>query len=396
MGINKVQYGNTTLIDLTDTTAVASDVASGKYFYGKDGVKTLGTGAGGVGGVTQDQDGYIVLDDDAPSGSITVESLSVTSNGTYTAPSGKAYSPVSVNVSGGGGDTKSLIDRSITSITLPNDLTSIGNGAFYGCTNLALSSLPNTVTAIGDYAFRDCYQITLTSLPNGVTYIGEYAFSACSNLALSSLPSGITSISMRAFMSCVSITISSMPSGVTSISGYAFYNCYQLPSMNLSNVTSVGSNSFYGCRNMTSLNGNGAITSLSSSAFNGCSSLKTVSLPNMAVSSLSTVFGNSTASSACQALEFCDIGSSAGIASNAFANCYALETLVLRKTSSITTLSNVSAFTNTPMRGYGGKTGTVYVPEDLITSYQTATNWSTLYNDGTVEFKKIEGSNYEL
>ena len=50
MGINKVQYGNTVLIDLTDTTAVASDVLAGKYFYGKDGVKTLGTGSGGIDG----------------------------------------------------------------------------------------------------------------------------------------------------------------------------------------------------------------------------------------------------------------------------------------------------------------------------------------------------------
>ena len=50
MAINKVQYGNSVLIDLTDTTAEASDVLTGKYFYGKDGVKTLGTGTGGIDG----------------------------------------------------------------------------------------------------------------------------------------------------------------------------------------------------------------------------------------------------------------------------------------------------------------------------------------------------------
>lgn len=50
MAINKVQYGNTVLIDLTDTTAEASDVLAGKYFYGKDGVKTLGTATGGIDG----------------------------------------------------------------------------------------------------------------------------------------------------------------------------------------------------------------------------------------------------------------------------------------------------------------------------------------------------------
>lgn len=100
MAINKVQYGNTVLLDLTSDTVTADKLMQGYTAHDRTGTLITGTATGGgEGGNTwQDQYGYVHLDDEAPSGQITVESLSVTANGTYTAPTGKAYSPVSVTV----------------------------------------------------------------------------------------------------------------------------------------------------------------------------------------------------------------------------------------------------------------------------------------------------------
>ena len=82
------------------------------------------------------------------------------------------------------------------------------------------------------------------------------------------------------------------------------------------------------------------------------------------------------------------------IETSAFGNCRALETLILRNTS-LVILSNVNAFNNTPFRGYGGYSGHIYVPQSLIASYQTASNWSTLYASYNDLFQPIEGSPYE-
>ena len=101
--------GMASFTDVTDTTAIASDVLSGKYFYTAAGEKTLGTGTGGGGSVTQDQDGYIVLPSTGGGGGgSTLITKNITLNGTYLASGDNAdgYSQVTVNVQGGASVTE--------------------------------------------------------------------------------------------------------------------------------------------------------------------------------------------------------------------------------------------------------------------------------------------------
>ena len=105
MAINKIIYNGGTLIDLTGDTVTADKLMQGYTAHDKTGTAIIGTATGGgteAGTVYQDAQGYLVLDDEAGT-HVNVTSLSVTENGTYTAPTGVAYSPVTVSVSGGGG-----------------------------------------------------------------------------------------------------------------------------------------------------------------------------------------------------------------------------------------------------------------------------------------------------
>ena len=118
----------------------------------------------------------------------------ITENGTYTADEGyTGLGTVLVNVasSGGGGDDgsfKGVIERTAVNPTLPSDLTSIGNYAFYSHTNLALTSLPGSLTSIGSNAFYNCTnlaEITFDGKPNSIS---AKAFISCTNLLTINVP----------------------------------------------------------------------------------------------------------------------------------------------------------------------------------------------------------------
>ena len=143
---------------------------------------------------------------------------------------------------------------SLTSLTLPSNVTKIGESAFEGCSGLTSLTLPSNVTKIGESAFEGCSGLTSLTLPSSVTSIGSSAFHGCSGLTSLTLPSSVTSIGWSAFSGCSGLTSLTLPSSVTEIGAYAFYGCSSLASLTLpSSVTSIGSSAFYGCSGLTSI-----------------------------------------------------------------------------------------------------------------------------------------------
>ncbi|WP_461257889.1 leucine-rich repeat domain-containing protein [Treponema sp. R80B11-R83G3] len=235
----------------------------------------------------------------------------------------------------------------LTGITIPDSVTSIGNYAFSGCTGLTsitvtssntvyrsegncviqisdnklilgirTSIIPDSVTSIGDSAFSGCSGLTSVTIPDSVTSIGSYAFSGCSGLTSVTIPDSVVSIGSNAFQYCSGLTSVTIGNGVTSIGYYAFQYCSGLTSVTIGNgVTSIGSYAFYYCSGLASItvasgntvyrsegncviriSGNNlilgirtsiipdSVVSIDNTAFYHCSGLTSVTIPDSVVS----------------------------------------------------------------------------------------------------------------
>lgn len=117
------------------------------------------------------------------------------------------------------------IDKTQSSITIPDGITQISDHAFSGCTGLAEITIPSSVTKIGSYAFGGCTGLTEVTIPDGVTKIGSYAFSGCTGLTEITIPDSITEIGEGAFRDCTSLTEITIPKSVSFINTNAFYDC---------------------------------------------------------------------------------------------------------------------------------------------------------------------------
>lgn len=242
------------------------------------------------------EDDITIVDVTSGGGGAVIEPLSVTENGTYTAPSGvDGYSPVTVNVSGGGGYSIDDLAGGAPTGNIVITASGIAGFSFYHKTGITSVSAPNCTT-IGEKAFSDCTGMTSISLPALATITSNYTFSNCSNLTELMLPSLTGESRTRTINNCSKIA-----------------------------VVDLGD-----CNKVTNQFANGATL---------------------------------------------------------------LRTMILRKTDSVATLAGWNAITLGGI--YNNPTSsTIYVPSALISSYQTASNWSSAYSAG-VTFAAIEGSQYE-
>ena len=173
--------------------------------------------------------------------------------------------------------------KTATEYTIPNGVTSIGNGAFYSCTNLVSVSIPNSVTSIGDDAFAECDRLTDVTIPDGVTSIGDGAFAKCDELTSVTIPNSVTSIGDGAFSGCTNLSVS-IPDGVTRIGDEAFSNCYSLTSITIpKSVLCIGNRAFYNC-NLVSVSISDGVESIGDEAFSECGRLTSISIPDSVTS----------------------------------------------------------------------------------------------------------------
>jgi|GEM_PF-6661481 len=257
----------------------------------------------------------------------------------------------------------------MTSITIPESVTYIGEHAFVACENLTQIDFPKSVTHIGSLAFERCSGLTSLTIPATLKHVEENAFLSCENIkkliyeegrtttmgirlpSITSaiLPQSLTSIGEKTFHDCSSLTSVTIPEGVTSIGDFAFASCVSLQNITIpSKVTTIGRYAFLGCESFTAITIPDRVTTIGESAFAACSNLASINIPQSVTYIGKEVFSGCNSLPVEDGLRYADtylvkatdiFGKSATIregtkwiGSNAFYACTDLEKVILPST----------------------------------------------------------------
>ena len=227
----------------------------------------------------------------------------------------------------------------LKSITLSNSLTHIGSVAFGSCTALTSIAIPNSVTSIGEYAFSGCTGLTAIKLPDALTELSTGTFSLCTGLTSLALPSTLRAIGPEAFYNCTGLISQHLPNSVISIGDHAFFNCYSLAVIAIPHtLESIGIEAFLNCSKLTSIYLPGTLTHIGSGAFSKCTGLTSVIIPNSITAIGSSVF------SGCSSLTSVTLPDAlTAIGYHSFSGCTKLKSITLP--TSVTTIGEC-AFNN--------------------------------------------------
>lgn len=137
--------------------------------------------------------------------------------------------------------------RSLTSVSIPTTVKTIGSSSFPGCYSLASVTIPEGTEKIGDNAFDSCRALTAVNLPSTLRVIDGRAFFSCSALETVVIPEGVQTIEMNAFDSCTALTSVTLPSTLTSIKSGAFRWCALTDITIPEGVNSIEGYTFFNC-----------------------------------------------------------------------------------------------------------------------------------------------------
>lgn len=277
-------------------------------------------------------------------GCTALEKFDVVSNSEY-----ETYSTIDgVLIAGGNQIVAYPAGKRDTDYTVPESITSIGNGAFEGSQYLTGITLHENITDLGVMAFRDCKALRQANMPmsldhvpfgtfSGCTsledvnipdsyvYIGPSSFEECSSLAAVKLPSELKVLGESAFADCNKIESIELPAQVKEIRSNTFKNCESLQALALpANIDTIHSGAMQGCKELRQIDLPVTLKSLEDRAFKGCESLEKVIIPDGVTAVGINAFEE------CSSLKEVSVGNGVKeIGQWAFFDCTAMERLTL-------------------------------------------------------------------